>query len=180
MSNFLTVLIVAISLSMDTFSLSMAYGMLKINRKEIIKISIFVGMFHFIMPMIGNSLGNIIIKLININPSIIVGIVFLSIAIQLIFSLSKDDELQKPSNFISIIVFSFSVSIDSFSTGIGLGAFSKNIFLPLITFMIVSSTFTYLGLNFGNKIFHVIGKKAQIVGIVLLMILSINYIIKGC
>lgn len=180
MSNFFTILIVAISLSMDTFSLSMTYGILKINKKEILKISIMVGIFHFFMPMIGNCLGNVITGLININSSIIVGIVFLSIAIQLIFSLFKEEELQKLNTLFSTLLFSFSVSIDSFSIGIGLSALSKNMFLILIIFMIVSSTFTYFGLNLGNKIFHVVGKKAQIIGIILLITLSINYIIKGC
>jgi len=165
---------------MDTFSLSMAYGMLNINKSEIIKTSISVGIFHFFMPMIGNKIGKIIINLININPSMIIGIVFLSIAIQLITSLNKEEIIHKTSTFFSIIIFSFSVSIDSFTTGIGLNALSENIIIPLIIFMIVSSVFTYIGLNFGNKIIHIVGKKAQIIGIILLIVLSINYIIKGC
>ena len=44
---FLTILIVAISVSMDAFSLSLLYGTLNLRKEEIIKLSIMVGIFHF-------------------------------------------------------------------------------------------------------------------------------------
>ena len=77
-----TELIVAVSLSMDTFSLSLAYGMLGIEKKIIIKISFIVGIFHFIMPLVGNKIGTYFLSMININPSIIIGIIFLILSMQ--------------------------------------------------------------------------------------------------
>ena len=48
--NLFLLFIIAISLSMDAFSLSLAYGTLDINKKEIITLSIIVGIYHFFMP----------------------------------------------------------------------------------------------------------------------------------
>ena len=38
MFTFFTLLLIAVGLSMDTFSLSLSYGMLNINKKDIYKI----------------------------------------------------------------------------------------------------------------------------------------------
>lgn len=180
MSNFFTVVLVAISLSMDTFSLSMAYGMLGLDNKKIFKLSIIVGIFHFFMPLLGNFLGEYILSIINFDVSLIIGIVFLALAIQLMFSLFKDEEVTSIDGVISMMMFALTVSLDSFSVGIGLNAISNNHLISSTIFMIVSFIFTYFGLKSGEKIMNLIGKKAQILGMLLLLALSINYIIKGC
>ena len=57
MQDIFIILIIAVSLSMDTFSLSLAYGMLKLKNSIIKQISITVGIFHFFMPLLGDFLG---------------------------------------------------------------------------------------------------------------------------
>ena len=61
------VFIIALSLSMDAFSLSLAYGTQNIENKTKYTISIIVGLFHLFMPLIGNLLGNVILNIIKIN-----------------------------------------------------------------------------------------------------------------
>ena len=46
------VMLIAISLSMDAFSLSLAYGTLNLEKKYINLLSIIVGVYHFFMPII--------------------------------------------------------------------------------------------------------------------------------
>ena len=77
---FFTILLVAIGLSMDTFSLSLSYGLFNIKKREIINISLIVGLFHFFMPILGNMFGDILLKILPINERIIIGIVFLFIS----------------------------------------------------------------------------------------------------
>ena len=77
MFSFFTVLLVAIGLSMDTFSLSLGYGMFNLSKKNIIRISIIVGLFHFLMPLLGNRFGDIILKYSPICEKNIIGLVFL-------------------------------------------------------------------------------------------------------
>lgn len=180
MSNFLTVLLVAVSLSMDTFSLSMAYGMIGLDEKNIFKLSIAVGIFHLFMPLLGNFLGEYILTIIKFDVSLIIGIVFLTLSIQIMFSLFKDEEVTPIDGLTSIMIFALSVSLDSFSVGIGLNAISNNHIASSSIFMVISFIFTYLGLKSGEKLTNLIGNKAQIIGMIILLILSINYIIKGC
>ena len=180
MSGIFIILVVAISLSMDTFSLSMAYGLLNLEKEVIMKTSIIVGVFHFFMPMLGNLIGEYILKVLPFNSSLIIGFIFLILSIQIFFSLFKGEEVETLNGVLSIIFFAFTVSIDSFSICIGLNAISKNHLVTSSVFLIISTFFTYLGLTTGKKIFHIFGKKTQLLGMILLLILSINYIIKGC
>ena len=78
MQDIFIILIIAVSLSMDTFSLSLAYGMLKLKNSIIKQISITVGIFHFFMPLFGDFLGEYILSIINIKSTLIVGIFLLT------------------------------------------------------------------------------------------------------
>ena len=180
MSNIFTLIIVAVSLSMDTFSLSIAYGMFDLKSKVIKIVSICVGIFHFFMPIIGNCLGSYFLDKIYFNANIIIGIVFLCLSIQIFTSLFKKEQIEPLNNLLSILVFSFTVSLDSFSVGLGLKAITESYFLAAFIFMIISAIFTYIGLKMGKKLNSLIKKKAQVLGIILLLLLSITYILKGC
>ena len=45
------IMIIAVSLSMDAFSLSLAYGTVNLDKKSCLKLSIIVGLYHFFMPL---------------------------------------------------------------------------------------------------------------------------------
>jgi len=79
-------------------------------------------------------------------------------------------------NTFQAFLFGLSVSIDSFSVGIGLGAGEENVFLSGIIFSICSATFTYLGLSLGKKLTIKYGKIANVIGSILLLILGIQHL----
>lgn len=173
----LLVLIVAVSLSMDAFSLSLAYGTLGIPKKQTLLLSIIVGCFHFFMPLIGMGVGSSILSIIKINPDVIVFMVLLVIGIQMIFeSFSKKDDL-KVMKTVELFLFAFAVSIDSFSVGLTLTSISDNFVLAAIIFALCSACFTFFGLLLGNKIEKLVGKISTIVGGLVLVIIGVLYIV---
>ena len=174
---FFTVLIVAISLSMDTFSLSLSYGMLNISKNNILKISICVGLFHFFMPLLGDLFGEIIFRFIPVDEKALIGIIFLTISVDILFSLFKEKEISPIKTIIDILLFSLTVSIDSFATGMCLDVFNMSSFYTVSIFMIISFLFTYLGLSLGYVIHNKIGKISELIGLTLLMILSFFYLV---
>ena len=176
MQSIITSIIVAVGLSMDAFSLSILYGTLGLHRKKIIILSLVVGMFHFFMPVFGNLLGNFIIKILSVDLDILVGIIFLVIGIEMVVSLFKDEEIKSISSFSNLILFGFTVSIDSFSVGIGLRAISSSILLTVSIFSIISFLFTLIGLIIGKKLSDMFGKIATIIGSIILIILGIVYV----
>lgn len=175
--NIILLFIIGISLSMDTFSLSLAYGTLSFKKRDILSLALCVSVFHFFMPIIGSIIGSSILNLIKIDENIIIFIVFLFIGINmLIESFSKKDDI-KILNIREILAFAFAVSIDSFSVGIGLDALTNNIIVASLIFCIVSFIFTYIGLLIGKKISNIFGKLSTIIGGLTLIVLAILYLI---
>ena len=62
MNTLLTIIIIGISLSMDAFSLSLIYGTLGMKEKDKIILSLIVGSYHFIMPLLGLLIGSVVVK----------------------------------------------------------------------------------------------------------------------
>ena len=173
----LLVFIVAVSLSMDAFSLSLAYGTLGIPKKQICLLSIIVGLFHFFMPLLGLFVGASILSFIKINPDFIVFIVLVAIGIQMILeSFSKKDEMEV-MRIAGLFLFAFAVSVDSFSVGITLTSISENYVLSAFVFAFCSMAFTFIGLLLGNKIQKSIGKISTIFGGVILILIGLLFLI---
>lgn len=175
MDTFFTTLIIGISLSMDAFSLALIYGTQSISKRNKIILSIIVGIYHFVMPLLGVFLGNVILKYLVINLSIVVSIIFLFIGIEMIISSIKDDSHDFVVSIFGFLIFGLSVSIDSFTTGIGLNVINNNYLEVSSIFCVISGSFTYLGLILGNKLGSIFGKLSTIIGGIILIILGIIY-----
>lgn len=174
----ITIILIAISLSMDAFSLVLIYGTQGINKKHKVLLSIIVGIYHFVMPIIGLLIGIYIEKKIAFSPDIIVGIILSLIAIEMIISSTKE---QKEKFLVSIpgyLIFGLSVSIDSLTTGIGLPAITNNYLQAALTFSLTSLIFTYIGLNLGNKLNQKYGKISTLIGGIILLTIGITYMFK--
>lgn len=178
MNTLLTTLIIGISLSMDTLSLSIIYGTTGISQKNKNILSIIVGAYHFIMPLIGLYFGLIIEKYIIINLNILVSVIFLIISLQMIITTFKKEEKMEPLTILGLFLFGFSVSIDSFSTGIGMHVINPHPLQASFIFAITSLTFTYIGLNFGSKLNRYLGKYSTLIGGIILFVLAIYYFFK--
>lgn len=169
------IFLVAVSLSMDAFSLALAYGTISLSKKEIKSLSSIVGIYHFFMPIIGMLVGNFIINLLHIKLNLITLIIFVFIGISMIISVIKGSEKVHKMKISEMILFGFAVSIDSFSIGIGIKSISNNFLLCSCIFSLVSTFFTYIGLILGNKLNILIGKFATILGGITLIILGLIF-----
>lgn len=175
--SFIFVIMIAISLSMDAFSLALAYGTLNMENSDIKKLSIIVGVYHFFMPLVGMVAGSQIIRLLNMNPNLVVFVVLSVIGIQMIIETIKEEKDLKLMSLVEFFIFGLAVSIDSFSVGLGLETIYKSPAISAFTFSISSLIFTYLGLKLGKKISNMIGKFATLFGGITLIIIGILYMI---
>ena len=175
MKELVSILLIGISLSMDTFSLSLTLG--TVSENKLIKIlPLFVGIFHFFMPILGNIIGITLINLLNLASNIILGTVLIVLGINLAIHYFKDETAEINLNIIGILIFALSVSIDSFSVGLGINDITNNYYIASIIFALCSAAFTYLGIIIGKYSSKLIGKYAIILGIFLLLILGIFHL----
>lgn len=169
---FFITFLTGLALSLDAFSLSIIYGTIIKEKKTILLISIIVGIFHFLMPLLGYFLSSLFIIKIISKINILSFLIFLILGLEMFFSKNNENDLINLNSIYSIIVFAFTVSIDSFSIGIALT--NKDILIPIIIFSITSFFFTYLGLNIGKKLSKI--KGINKVGGIILILLSIYYL----
>ena len=179
MKEFLNIFLIAIALSMDTFSLSVGIGTYNIEKKKCITLSLLVGIMHFLMPFLGSILGDKIMHFFELNSNLFLGCILLFIAMNLLIDfLKKEEESELDLSFLGMFLFAFGVSIDAFSTGLALSAITQNKLFAMLLFSITSFTFTYIGLLIGKFVSQKIGTKANILGFILLVTLGIFHICK--
>ena len=94
----------------------------------------------------------------------------------MIIDIIHSDEEQKNLNIINMFLLALGVSIDSFSTGLGLSAITNNMFLAVMIFSIVSFSFTYIGLLIGKYANYLLGIYATIFGAFLLVIIGLIHL----
>ena len=63
--SIIMVIVIAVSLSMDAFSLSLAYGTLNLEKSQIRLLSLIVGLYHFFMPLLGMWVGTKILNFVE-------------------------------------------------------------------------------------------------------------------
>lgn len=167
------IVLVAVSLSMDAFSLALAYGTLNLDKKNILYLSVIVGIYHFIMPILGMFIGSKLLPFLPIKPSFIVFIILTFIGVQMVIETKKSEKELRKMDFFQLLMFGLAVSIDSFSVGIGLNTISDNVLLCAFIFSIVSLMFTFLGLVLGKKINLILGKVSTLIGGIILIIIGL-------
>lgn len=166
----------AISLSMDAFSLSLSLGVQSPSLKEIKKTSLIIGLFHFIMPIIGSVLGLFIKHLYRINNiNLFSSLIFLFLAIEMYLDRNKEESIIK-WNLLTILTIALTVSIDSLSVGFIYSINQESIVLASTFFMIISMMFTYIGLRLGKRIKEKYQDKACNIGIIIMLSMAFKYL----
>lgn len=175
--NIVTLLLIAISLSVDAFCVSLSYGLLYINNKKIVICSAVVGMFHFIMPLLGYFGSLPFLNILQINSKYIISSIFMLIIFEIIKSF-KESKKELKLNYLNIILLAFLVSIDSFTVGIGLSFITNNVIIACVIFSIVSASFTFTGMKLGKILNNKFGSISKILGITLLFLLTLSFLFK--
>lgn len=176
MQEIMTLFAIAIALSMDTFSLSLGIGTTNLSPKRCLLFSVIVGIMHFLMPLLGDFIGEAIVNLFALKSNFLLGIILIYLAITMIIEIIHPEEKQKNMSILNMFLFAVGVSIDSFSTGLGLTAITENILLAITIFSITSFSFTFLGLTIGKYASHLLGIYANIFGAFLLISIGLFHL----
>ncbi len=130
------------------------------------------------MPLIGNKIGGSLFSYTLVKPNIILFIVFLFLSLDMFISFFEKEKTNNCFNLVNIITFSFSVSFDSFSVGLGIDYLFNDKILALSCFSIVSFLFTFLGFFVGKSLSKKVGKSSFLIAGLTLLIYSIKMLTK--
>ncbi|MDD4238677.1 MAG: manganese efflux pump MntP family protein [Desulfotomaculaceae bacterium] len=178
--SLITLIILAIALGTDAFSLCVGIGLAGVNRRQIILISVTVLIFHIAMPLIGWLVGEFAGSLLGRVAAIAGSLLLVYLGIKMIWTTWRHRLEQAPAriNFSvgGLLLLGASVSMDALSVGFTLGAHQVNLLLTAGLIGVVAGLMTFAGLFFGRFLVGWVGEKAQLLGGLVLVGIGIKMI----
>jgi putative Mn2+ efflux pump MntP len=180
MLTFFEIFLIAISMSVDAFSVAFGVGCSFNTPRHYFRLSWHFGLFQFLMPLLGAFIGKILIKWTG-NINIIAALILFYIAYHMIKEALKDDDekcaLNDPTRGLSLVILSLATSMDALGVGISLALYKGSIILASVTIGVVCAIATLIGVYFGKVSRHFTGKYAEIAGAVVLTGIGIKFLV---
>lgn len=189
--DLLTLILLAVGLSMDAFAVSICKGlaMKKLSVIHMIIVGAWFGGFQALMPMIGYLLGIQFSRFINSVAPWIAFALLVLIGINMIresFSKEEDEETDA-LGFKTMLLMAIATSIDALAVGITFACVPVNIIeatalintgIAVIIIGITTFILSMIGVKVGNIFGTKYKNKAEFAGGVLLILLGIKIIVE--
>lgn len=175
----LTLIIMAVALGMDAFSLGIGIGLKGIRLLDIVKLSVIIGLFHIVMPLLGIFTGQYVSTLLGGVATVVAGGLLLMLGGHMIYSSLRGEDVPSFNHrsVFGLTVFALSVSIDSFSVGISLGMFAADVVLTVLLFGFFGGLMSIMGLLLGRKVSKGLGEYGEALGGIILFTFGILFIL---
>ncbi len=174
--NLLFVLGIATALAMDCFavSLGLAVGISGLSIRPALRMGISFGLFQAVMVVAGWAAGGQLLRIIKDFDHWVAFGLLAFIGGRMIYESVTDDEAERAERHDqtrggNLILLSFATSIDALAVGIGLGIILKRIILSAAVIGAVSFLMTLIGARLGPAVGKVAGKRAEILGGIILL-----------
>ena len=182
----LSILLIGVSLSMDAFAISVTNGLTlkNFNLRHALWMGIYFGGFQFLMPLIGCFLGSTVSRYVSaFGPYISFALLAFIGGKMLLDSLRPgedgDDGMQTLSHK-RLLAMAVATSIDALAVGVSF-AFQPELALLPSCLLIGCTTFviSFGGAMLGSRIPGLNGKKAGILGGLVLIAIGIKLLVEG-
>ncbi len=171
-----TLLVIAVSLAMDAFAVSVACGFSihKLRVGHVATIAFFFGFFQGMMPVIGWLAGIGVRTFVEQSGHWIAFALLCGIGIKMLFESSTLNLHNRNNGSISIfmlIILSFATSIDALVVGVSISLLKVPIFYAAFVIGIVTCVLSATGVYIGDRLGHVReGLLEKLAGIALILI----------
>jgi putative Mn2+ efflux pump MntP len=182
--NIWIILAIALALAMDAFAVSLGLGMSlrPATKGQTFRLAYHFGLFQFLMPVIGWAAGETFIKYISAYDHWVALGLLLTIGGKMIFESFRHEASRKagrpdPTRGASLLILSVATSLDALAVGLSLAVLNVAVVFPAIVIGIVAFTMTAVGMKLGPLLGKVIGKRAELLGGIILVIIGIKILI---
>lgn len=177
----LLILGLALALAMDVFAVSLGLGLsLKpATSGQTFRLAFHFGLFQFLMPVLGWAVGESFIRHIEKYDHWVAFALLLGVGVKMIFeSLRPQKESgsksSDPTRGVSLVVLSVATSLDALAVGLSLAALHVDIVFPALVIGLVAFAMTVLGMKIGPALGKVIGRRAELLGGLILILIGIK------
>jgi manganese efflux pump family protein len=182
--DFLSILVIALGLSADCFAVAISGGATqeKFSILKMCRLALIFGFFQGMMTIIGWFLGNTVVDFIASFDHWIAFVLLLVIGCRMIWeSFSKDDDKKKVKDItwgLTVFTLAIATSIDALAVGLSLSFLKINILYPAVVIGIVAFILTSVGFWIGKKVSSLLGKRAQLAGGIILILIGIRILLE--
>lgn len=187
----ITIILVAIVLGADSFSLALGMALRGVSRSYELRFSGVVGIFHIFMPLIGLSLGLAAGRLLGVWAARAGALVLVWLGADMLLKgyrsyrprsykfregrqMMASDQSVNREGWPAILLLATSVSIDALTVGFSLGTVKMPIFLTVVIMGATAGSMTLLGFKGGKFFGRLMGSYAQMIGGTVLVLLALK------
>ncbi|HEY0285534.1 MAG TPA: manganese efflux pump MntP [Pseudomonas sp.] len=176
--NPISLIFLALAMSTDAFAAAIGKGssLHKPRFIEALRTGLIFGVIEAITPLIGWAIGQAATRFVENWDHWIAFTLLLILGLHMIYNGLKHEEgeEQKPTqhSFMILAVTAFATSIDALAVGVGLAFVDVDIFVAAAAIGAATMTMVTLGVMLGRVLGTVVGKRAEIVGGVVLMLVG--------
>lgn len=182
MEEFTASFFIAVGLAMDAFAVSLGIGTTgqAQDRRSRFRLWFHFGFFQSAMLFIGWLAGNTIAKWISSIDHWVALALLAWVGVQMIRSgLNSECEScpPNPSRGKTLLMLCVATSLDAMAVGLGLAMVNTGVFLPTLVTGVITAALSLFGLLAGGKLGETFGKKMEVLGGVLLILIGIRIVI---
>ena len=175
-------IIIAVGLAMDAFSVSVCKGMAikKPDYRDSLMCGLYFGGFQGLLPLAGYYLGHSFLTFIEKFGYWAAFLVLLWIGGQMIWeSLSGKQETQDDRmDWKTLVFLGVATSIDALSVGVSFSFTDVNIILCCVIITAVTFAFCFVGVKVGDRAGEMLGLKAKTIGGLILVLIGFKILVE--
>lgn len=182
-NDFLSVFLIAIGLSADCFAVALSGGVSNKNHSwlQILRVAFSFGLFQAVMPVLGWLAGRTVVEFIAAYDHWVVFVLLAAVSGRMLWESlhhggSEEKEVDVTRGLL-LLTLSIATSIDALAVGLSFAFLKVNIALASPTIGVVAFVVTAIGFILGKKASKLIGKRAEIVGAMILLAIAFRILL---
>ncbi|RJP75103.1 MAG: manganese efflux pump [Candidatus Zixiibacteriota bacterium] len=174
-------LVIAVALGCDAFSVALGVGSQGLSGRRIFRLTWHFGLFQFLMPLLGLALGAMTAQTAGTAGSWVAAAALAVIGFRMARgALGPRDcgrPRRDPTRGWSLVMLSFSTSVDALVAGFSLGLLGVNLLLACAIIGLTAGLMTLAGMVLGAGAARGLGRWAEFAGGVVLMGLAVAFVV---
>ena len=182
--NLLELLLIAVGLSMDAFSVSVCKGLTtrKFSLRMALTCGLWFGFFQALMPVVGYFLGEQFEGFVDAYAHwIAFGLLILigaNMIREAVWGEKEEDESSNSLDFKTMLLLAVATSLDALAVGVSFACIQVNIWLAVIIIGVTTFIFSVLGVKIGNVFGSKYEKSAGIFGGIILILIGLKILLE--
>ena len=184
--DFFAVFLIALGLSADCFAVAVSGSISMgdaLDRAKRIKVAVNFGFFQFAMLVVGFLAGSTVVGLIDNFDHWIAFFLLTFIGARMIKEYFEKEngaeEVLDISRGKALLGLSVATSIDALAVGITFAFVQVSVIPAAVLVGVVSFMVSMLGFSIGRRLGHIIGKRAELIGGLVLIAIGVKTLVEG-